>query len=188
MQAKTSVTCHKFRSVLCDVAAIQFACMMVIEVGTVPHITALLSDVFDIRTEVKLNNTFWGGSSSLRNSGHNFPPYILSLPLSAPYFLSILISSLPFPPPPRCEANCLNPAGVSGVVCCKLSQCSRQAILAYLEPWKGIGGRDLDSSCSRIFHPKFALLSSGIPKREACPGCAPSRCRVCPESACDWKC
>ena len=57
------------------------------------------------------------------------------------------------------------------MVYCKLSQCSagkshsRQAILAHLEPWKGIGGRDLDFSCYLIFHPKFAFLSSAIPKR-----------------------
>ena len=35
-------------------AALKFACMMVIEAATVPKITALLSDIFDIRKEVML--------------------------------------------------------------------------------------------------------------------------------------
>jgi len=37
-----------------DISALKFACMMVIEAGVVPHIAALLSDIFDIRKEVML--------------------------------------------------------------------------------------------------------------------------------------
>ena len=38
------------------VAALKFACMMVIEAATVPQISSLLSDIFDIRKEVMLMN------------------------------------------------------------------------------------------------------------------------------------
>jgi len=36
------------------ISALKFACLMVIEAGAVPHIAALLSDIFDIRKEVTL--------------------------------------------------------------------------------------------------------------------------------------
>ena len=37
---------------MCDIAALKFACMMVIEAGAVPPIASLLADIFDIRKEV----------------------------------------------------------------------------------------------------------------------------------------
>jgi len=39
---------------VCDISALKFACLLVIEAGAVPRIAALLSDVFDIRREVML--------------------------------------------------------------------------------------------------------------------------------------
>jgi len=44
----------KQKTVVCDIAALKFACMMAIEAGALPPITALLSDIFDIRKEVLL--------------------------------------------------------------------------------------------------------------------------------------